>query len=546
MDFWNGVDKTKNRLYFLVVILSNLCAVGFLVLLNAWTSNFYNALQNYNSSAFMISMRDFILLGMGFIAIRVYGKYIQQLLELRWRCSLTESFLAQWLAKKKYFYLEQNKERTDNPDQRIAEDINLYVTKTMKLLLGSFDALIKIISFGVILWRLSGKLEFTVGGINIMIPGYLFFIAVIYAICGTYLADKIGNPLINLNYKQQKREADFRRSAISVRENADSIALYDGEKVELTKLEVKFSEVAANYLGIIKRNRKLAAFSEGYAQFTFIFPFMVAAPKYFIEKSPMGTLVQTATAFDQVQRSLSYFISCYGELAEWSAACGRIIDFHKQLADLDKQVVKQHQQGEELLLKDLTISLPNGETLLNVPLLELKPGERIYITGANGQGKSVFAKVLKGIWPSKGETILIPQELMILPQTPYLFEGTLKEQLCYADGKPLENVEAEQLLMQVGLEKYVSRLNTRLEWHKLLSGGEKQLIVLAQILHKKPRWLLLDEPTAALSKSKEEYYYDTLVKALPETGIITISHSKQLEKYHSNRYLVKDGKLAAM
>jgi len=546
MDFWNGAEKTKNRFYFLVVVLSNLCAVGFLVLLNSWTSNFYNALQNYNSTAFMISMRDFILLGMGFIAIRVYGKYIQQLLELRWRSSLTESFLAQWLDKKKYFFLEQNREWTDNPDQRIAEDINIYVTKTMKLLLGSFDALIKIVSFGFILWRLSGKLEFTIGGINIIIPGYLFFVAVIYAICGTYLADKIGNPLIDLNYKQQKREADFRRSAIYVRENSDSIALYDGEHVELAKLEVKFSEVVANYLGIIKRNRKLAAFTEGYAQFTFIFPFMVAAPKYFIEKSPMGTLVQTATAFDQVQRSLSYFISSYGELAEWSAACGRIIDFHNQLESLTKQDLEQYEQGDELVLEQLTIDLPNGQTLLNVPALELKTGEHIYITGPNGQGKSIFAKVLKGIWPSRREKITLPQGLMILPQSPYLFEGTLKEQLCYPDSKLLEDTEAETLLVQVGLEKYVSQINTKLEWHKLLSGGEKQLIVLAQILHKKPRWLLLDEPTSALSKSKEKYYYETLIKALPETGIITISHSKQLEDYHSKKYLAKNGCLIPM
>ena len=539
--FWYAEGKWKHRLYFLLVIISKLSAVGFLVLLNAWTSSFYNALQNYNSSAFMVSMRDFFLIGLGYVAIRITGKYLEQYLELQWRVSLTESFLTRWLDARKYYYLELGRS-IDNPDQRISEDLNLYVMKTMNLFLGIFESFIKILSFGVILWRLSEPLEFTLAGVHIVIPGYLCIFAVIYAVCGTLLANRIGRPLIKLNYMQQKTEADFRYNAIKIRDNAESIVLYRGEAREKETADKKFSDVAANYLNLIKAIRRLNIFSESYSQFTFIFPFLVAAPQYFIKKSPMGTLVQTATAFDQVQRALSYFISSYHELAEWSATAGRIIDFHNELESISA-IEKIKSDVDCLMIRDLRINLPDGKKLLRIPGLFIQKGENLHITGANGQGKTVLGRVIAGSWPFIEGTVIVPDDIAVLPQKPYMPDGSLKDILCYPGKNTISAESASTLMRLCYLEKYIPLLDKHCDFEKILSEGEKELLILAQTLWRRPSWILLDEPTAALDKEMERKYYEILKEYLPDSTLITISHSKQLESCHSKSFIANDGVL---
>src|SRR5438309_1789453 len=318
VPYWRSEDRWAARALLLVVVVLNLGIVYLNVLLNQWNNAFYNALQDKNYAVFLHQLFRRCWLAVVYIVVAVYQLYLNQMLQIRWRRWLTDRYLQTWLAGGAYYRMQIAAAKTDNPDQRIAEDLNLFVSGTFGLAIGGLRAVVTLVSFVVILWGLSGTVVIPLGR-GIAVPGYMVWTALLYAIVGTWITSRIGRPLVQLNFEQQRYEADFRFGLVRFRENAESVALYRGETAELRSFQARFGAVVRNFWEIMRRQKRLTWFTAGYAQAAVIFPIIVAAPRYFRGAIHLGGLIQTATAFGQVQDSLSFIVSSYTDIAAWRA-----------------------------------------------------------------------------------------------------------------------------------------------------------------------------------------------------------------------------------
>ncbi|MHB8668703.1 MAG: ABC transporter ATP-binding protein/permease [Burkholderiales bacterium] len=542
--YWFAENAWAARTLLAAIVLLNLGLVYVNVLINHWNNAFYNALQKLDKAAFFHQLLIFSALAAAYIVIAVYQLYLNQMLQIRWRRWLTEHYLSKWIAERTYYRLQLTDRNTDNPDQRIADDLAAFCDRTLNLSLGLLSAVVTLASFAAILWTLSGTLTIPLGHARIAIPGYMLWVALAYATAGTFLVHRIGRPLVGLNFNQQKYEANFRFSLVRFRENAESIALYAGEDSELHGLRRHFSDIVGNWWGIMKRQKTLSWFSAGYNQIGTIFPFLVAAPRYFSGGLRLGGLMQTASAFGQVQDSLSWFVNAYAQLAEWRATVDRLtafrhaIDDARSAATSDAGVAATTGAGPDFAARDLSINLPNGHALLPAQDIVFTPGEKVLITGASGAGKSTLFRVLAGIWPFGSGTVEKPPraQVLFLPQRPYLNLGSLREQLCYPG--PADSFGDDELraaLVACGLPHLAGRLGEQRHWAQQLSGGEQQRVAIARALLQRPDWLFMDEATSALDEASEAALYSLLNARLPRSGIISIGHRSSLGRFHNRR-----------
>jgi putative ATP-binding cassette transporter len=437
---------------------------------------------------------------------------------------------------------------TDNPDQRIAEDLRLFVEYTSELALGLLSAVVTLVSFVVILWTLSGPLEL----FGMTIPGYLVWIALVYAIAGTFLTHFIGRRLIGLDFNQQRVEADFRFSLVRLRENSEGVALYRGEAEELGGLRGRFAAVIGNFWQIMYKRKQLGWFTSFYHQLAIIFPYIVVSPRFFSGAIPLGAIFQTASAFGQVQGSLSWFIDAYVRFAVWKATVDRLIGFSAALDQVREEADRIDGERVEtadksIAIEDLELNLPQGHTLLTRTTLELKPGEDTLVTGPSGAGKSTFFRALSGIWPYWKGRIRVPRgaRLLFLPQKPYLPIGTLKRAVSYPDD-PAQHADesARATLTEVGLGHLAESLERNENWAQVLSGGEQQRLAFARALLTKPDWLFLDEATASLPEENQERLYQLLKERLPGTTLVSIGHRASLARHHRKGLAWQSGQLA--
>ena len=455
-------------------------------------------------------MGRFCYIGVGSIVVGVTQIYLQQMLQIRWRRWLTGYHVDRWLTGHVYYRLQLVGKSTDNPDQRIAEDIARFVDTTLSLSLGFLNALVTLVSFTALLWNLSGPL--TIDGITI--PGYMLWVALIYAIVGTWAVHKIGRPLIGLNFRQQQFEANFRFSLVRLRENAEGVALYGGEAQEARGFQRRFSDVVGNWWGIMRRMLMINTFSSFYAQVAIIFPFVVALPLYLTADGKLGILMQTASAFGQVQGALSWFINVYGgafgsnSLTEWKAVVDRLTTFEHSVATITAtgqgQLARMEgADGSGVTTDGLGMSLPDGQPLLRDLSLTLPEGSRTLVTGPTGSGKSTLFRTLGGLWPYARGSITFPQgeRLLFLPQKPYIPIATLRAAVAYPDAPETYSDDAVRAaLLDVGLPHLADRLDEEQHWSQQLSGGEQQRLALARALLVKPRWLFMDEASSALDE----------------------------------------------
>ena len=379
--------------------------------------------------------------------------------------------------------------------------------------------MVTLLSFIGILWTLSGALELA----GVSIPGYMVWFAILYAGAGSLLTHTIGKPLIGLQFNQQRYEADYRFSLVRLRENAEGVALYRGENEELGNFRTRFANVIANWWGIMRKQKQLNFFTVSYAQLAIVFPYVVAAPRYFSGAIQLGGLMQTASAFGQVQESLSWFIDIYPSFAEWKATVDRLTGFAASLE-------KAREDAEKLDLK-----LPQGRPLLSSVTIELKPGEHVLVTGPSGAGKSTLFRALAGIWPYWKGRIKLPKgaRLLFLPQKPYLPVGSLKHAVCYPeDANRFSDEEIRESLKAVGLQSLAADLGRSENWAQVLSGGEQQRLAFARALLNRPDWLFLDEATASLPEEDQAALYRLLRERLPSTTLVSIGHREGLARYH--------------
>jgi len=544
--YWVSEEKWRAGLLLGVIVSLNLGHVYILVLLNEWKNTFYNTLQNYDKDGFVSAIGTFSVLAFFYIIVAVYELYMQQLLEIKWRRWLTGQYLQSWLHKRSYYQMQLLDNNTDNPDQRISEDVRLFVNLSLRLSLGLLKATVTLCSFIIILWNLSGELSLPIGGDQISIPGYMVWVAILYATVGTWLTTKIGHPLVGLNFSQQRYEADFRFSLVRLRENSESIALYGGESQEQANLLMRFHMVVTNFRALMIRQKKLTWFTSGYSQIAIIFPLIVAAPRYFSKQIPLGGLLQTSAAFGQVQDSLSFFVDSYSLLAEWQAVINRLIGFMNNMNRAqrisEKETIRITYGAEAALhVIDLHVTIPSGEQLLDNLNLTISPGDSLLIMGPTGCGKSTLIRTLAGIWPFGQGSITIPagESLLFLSQKSYLPLGTLREAVLYPF-KPdfATDEDIRSVMKRCKLSELVDKLDKTEDWSHILSLGEQQKIAFVRAMLQKPSWLFLDEATSAIDEVTEQELYKILREQLPTSAIISVGHRSTLIAYHDKKLII--------
>jgi len=550
--YFRSEDKLAGRALLAAVITIELSLVGIDVLLNQWNNRFYNALQEKDWDGFVREIGIFSLLAACYIGLAVYQLYLNQWLQIRWRRWLTSHYLGEWLQDANHYRMQLQGDAADNPDQRITDDVKLFVERTLDISVGLLSAVVTLGSFIVILWGLSGASPLTIFGREFTIPGYLVWGALIYAVFGTALTQWIGSPLVNLDFQQQRYEADFRFNLVRVRENSEQIALLQGERAERQRLSERFGRVVDNWYGIMQRTKRLTAFTASYAQAAVIFPYVLVAPAYFADKIHLGGMMQTASAFSSVQKALSFFVTIYRALAEWRAVVARLDGFEMAIgsaAALTKRIDSIHvvpsPGGDEIELEQLLVRLPNGRPLVSADGFSIRSNERTLVTGPSGAGKSTLFRAIAGVWPFGSGSIVIPAKarLMMLPQRPYFPVGSLKAAIAYpAEAGALGADRIGDALIAVGLPQFASQLEEDAHWNRILSLGEQQRLGLARALLHGPQYLFLDEATASLDEASEARLYRLLAEKLPTTTVVSIGHRSTLEAFHQRHLmLIPDG-----
>lgn len=554
--FWVSEEKWPAIGLLVAVIALSLGVVYLSVQFTNWRGPFYRSLQSYDVNAFWAQTRWFALLATCWIFVLVYQAYLQQMLEIRWRRWLTAYMIDRWLTNKTYYLWQLEQQVTDNPDQRISEDIKSFVTLSLGLTLGALRELINLVSFIVILWGISGPLNLpavTLGGVlipAITIPAYMVWACLLYAFGGSWLIHQIGKALFGLNFEQQKVEANFRFSLVRLRENAESVALSRGEKAENRGLTTRFSDVYANFWAIMNRQKQLVFTRAIYNQTAIIFPLLVAAPRYFAKQIDLGVLMQINSSFNEVRESISFFIDSYLKIAEFGAVILRLDGFADSIQAAQERAPRTTEHihrndfvASGLTLKNVSLALPGNQPLLDGISFHVKPGESLLVSGPSGIGKSTLFRAISGIWPYWDGKIEMPASMhgMVLPQKPYLPVDTLRAALTYPE-LPTAYTEEEVLgLMTLcKLDHLAKRLDDIENWAQVLSPGEQQRVAFVRVFLHKPDWLFLDEATSALDESMQKAVYEALRLRLPGLTVISIAHRASLRDLHQREYSVVD------
>jgi putative ATP-binding cassette transporter len=547
-------DRLRGRILLASVIAIELGLVGINVLINRWNNDFYNALQERDWEVFVAQLAYFCVLAAAYVALAAYQIYLQQWLVIRWRTWMTKRYLDHWLAGPNHYRMQLLGDAADNPDQRIAEDVRLFVERGLYIGLKIFGAVVSLLSFVVILWTLSDAAPFSLFGYEIAIPGYLVWAALIYAVIGTALTHYIGSPLIGLNFNQQRYEADFRFNLVRVRENSEQIALLRGERAEDAQLLQRFGFVITNWHAIMTRLKNLTFLIAGYKQVAAVFPYIVVSPAYFSGRMQLGGLMQTAGAFDHVREALSVIIEVYRELAEWRAVIARLDGFDTAMAQAQAAAtvkpaieVSARAGASAIEIDRLLVRLPQGAPLVAVEDVAVRPGDRVLVTGPSGAGKSTLFRAIAGIWPFGGGAVIVPEgaKVMTLPQRPYFPIGTLAAAVSYpAAPGTFSARRLADLIAAVGLPALAGRLTEEAHWNRLLSLGEQQRLGIARAILAAPDFLFLDEATASLDEPAEAALYRLLHERLGNATIVSIGHRSTLNAFHPRHLaLVRDGEL---
>ena len=559
----------------LAIVLLNLALVYMAVLFNDWNRLFYDALQEKNANVFWQQLGRFSYLAFAFIVIAVYKFYITQLLELRWRTWMTTHYLGRWLAHHAFYQLEMQRfdkqpatdttdttdttatpatpatpatsANPDNPDQRIQEDLNQFTSLTINLSMGLLNALVTLASFVGILWALSGGFALQWGGVTYSIPGFMVWMALVYSAAGSLITHYVGRRQIALNFTQQKVEADFRHHLIRTREHSEAIALERGQVSEQAHLQQRFKSVIHNFLQLLQAQKQLVWFTSFFGQAAVIFPFLVAAPRYFSGAIQLGELMQISSAFGQVQGALSWFVDSFTSLAIWRATTDRLTSFDAKLREIENRVassspvLSQPSRGgaNALHLHNFTLVLPTGRVLLANTQLHIAPGERVLLQGPSGSGKSSLFRTLAGLWPSSQVSIHLPREAMFIAQHSYFPQGPLRDALAYPHPpQRYTTLQLQQALRDALLPDLAHTLDTEAAWDQQLSGGEQQRLALARIFLNQPQWVFADEATSAIDPATQTHLYERLVTMVTQRGggMVSIAHGDNLQRFHTKAW----------
>ncbi len=526
-DYWLHRQHWPSWLILTVLVMLGFGVVEINVRINQWSKSFYDTLETFQADKLYILIQEYLVYVAIFVMASVYRGWLRKLLIIRWRSHLTERMLSEWMGKRA-FYRIALKQAADNPDQRIAEDVNIFVSRTIELFVSLLINLAQLYSFVAILWNLSGTHTFYVMGHHVTITGYLVWIVVVYALLGSIFTQVIGKKLHELNYRQQKFEADFRASLVRKSDNAEQIALYHGEDREHTGLQREFGKIIENWHLLMNRERNLGFFTTAYDRFSLMLPVLASVPLFMAKAITLGGLMQIRSAFGAVFNSLSWFVFAYTILPEWSASIQRLYQFHTIILD-EQAKDKVVSSAENLEINGLSIYTPDGVAVLNNIRAKVSPQKWTRLAGDSGLGKSTLLRTIGGLWADYDGSWRAPKgRSLLLPQHAYLGSGTLSEIISYPDTQIHDDRVYHELLSEVGLEKWQHDLHKVQNWAQILSAGEQQRIAIARALLIRPEYLYLDESTSALDISSARKLLTLLKSKLPASTVVVVSHQPEL------------------
>jgi len=555
LPYFRSEDRWPGRLLLAAVIAIELSIVAINVILNEWYNRFYNTLQGRNWEAFVSAILFFCVIAAIYTVLVVYQNYLNLWLQIRWRRWMTQTYLRQWLNTANHYRMQLLGDAADNPDQRIADDLQMFVQQTLSIGIGLLSSVVTLCSFVVILWTLSEAAPLHLFGSKLAIPGYLVWAALIYAAIGTVLTHRIGWPLIPLNFQQQRFEADFRFNLVRTRENSEQIAALHGEPAERERHIDRFGNIVTNWIAIMKRQKQLTFFTQSYSQASVIFPYLMVSPVYFSGAMQLGGLMQTASAFNSVQTALSYFVTAYQSIAQYRAVVTRLSGFEDAIvAARDVALtpptveVLPRDNANAVSIDRLKVRLPDGEPLVDAEKVAFSPGERVLVTGPSGAGKSTLFRAIAGIWPFGSGRVTVPKDakVLLLPQRPYFPVASLAAALSYpARLGTFDDARLAEVLTAVGLGEWARRLHEEAHWNRMLSLGEQQRLAVARALLQEPDYLFLDEATASLDEPAEAMLYRLMQERLKGTTIVSIGHRSTLGAFHRRRIAVTPSDVAS-
>jgi vitamin B12/bleomycin/antimicrobial peptide transport system ATP-binding/permease protein len=546
--FFTSEERGMTWLLAIGVLLLTLLQIGIAVRLNMWNRDFFNTLESHDWNGFLTQMGIFGLLAGTTMGVSVYQVYVKQLLQLRWRRWLTAKLTDQWLADSRHYHLGVIDSGIDNPDQRIAENAKHTTEMAVEFALGIFDKTVTLASFIGILWTVSGALDVAIGTLSFKIPGYMVFAALIYAGIGSALTYFVGRPIVGANMRQNATEADYRFALVRLRENSEAVALIRGESDERKVLANHFGDVLASTIGLMRSQRRLMWLTSFYASVGWVYPTLVASPRFFAGAITLGVLMQITAAFGQVQTALNYFVDNFPRIAEWRSHVERLLEFETVLGSTAESQSEAGEvttialadcgaeaSAESLRFDDLQITLSDGSIVISDANTEIASGERVLIVGPSGSGKSTLFRAIAGLWPWGSGRIVAPDRsrMMFMPQRPYLPLGTLRAALTYpAPPRKFSDDRLKEVLRRCRLDHLAERLDDSERWDKVLSVGEQQRLAFGRLLLHKPAWVFMDEATSALDEESQAALMALFDDELAEATLLSIAHRPGMDAFH--------------
>jgi len=540
-DYFSFRRSWRPLLVFALLLFLALFSVRMNVLFSFWYNGFYSALQGLDQTAFWYLLGVFAVLATIHVLRSLFNYYVTQSFNIHWRVWLTERLTADWMHGDAYYRGQFLEEPVDNPDQRIELDVNAFVTGSVSLALGAVSALVSLVAFTGILWGLSAPL--TVAGVEV--PRAMVFAVYVYVLIATWIAFRLGRPLIRLNFLNEKLTANFRYALMRLRENAENIAFYQGAQVERGTLLGRFFALIGNVWALVWRSLKFNGFNLGVSQVAVVFPFILQAPRFFSGAIKLGDVMQTSQAFGQVQDSLSFFRESYDTFASYRATLDRLtgfLDANQQASELPHVATRELPRA--LDIAGLQVLRPDGHRLIADLSLNLQAGQALLIKGPSGSGKTTLLRALAGLWPYAEGAVARPlgAQALFLSQRPYLPLGDLRTAIAYpAQVGQEQDARMQQALRQVNLAHLAERLEESRDWTRILSIGEQQRLAFARVLFNQPHVVFLDESTSAMDEGLEHALYSLLRNEMPETLLVSVGHRSTLAGFHSHRLEV-DGK----
>ena len=524
----------KPLLFFVLIVTLTLFSVRLSLVHSTWYNNMYTALQEFNQTVFWEQMILFCFIAGFSVAAALISYYLNQRFSINWIEWLNTELLEKWMDKRAYYKSQYIGNNLDNPDQRIQQDIQSYVKTTLSLSTGVIDAVTSMISYTILLWGLAGPMTL----LGIEIPCAMVYLVFAYVIFTTLIAFWLGKPLIRLNFANEKLNANYRYSLIRVKEYAESIAFYAGEKVEKSRLYKQFRAVIDNMWDIVFRALKFSGFNLVVSQISVVFPLLIQVGRYFEKQIKLGDLMQTLQVFGKLHSNLSFFRNTYDSFAEYKATLDRLTGFHYSVEAAQKQSktdITDH--PTDVIFQHLSVKSPMGKILIKDLNLTLTQGNSLLIQGQSGVGKTTLLRTIAGLWSYAEGKIFCPQHnTLFLSQRPYLPQGNLLTALYYPD--TTENVDLAKItrvLEQVQLAHLQDRLEQEQDWSRILSLGEQQRLAFARLLLHKPKVAFLDEASASLDEGMEYAMYRLIREELPNTTIISVGHRSTLVPLHQQQ-----------